>query len=80
MFIEFLVPLLALVRDFDDIIFFGRLCRPLTHGGRGGHGRRGGGIGEGLSGLRSYHLEFIDRPGRFFDPFIRHARTDATRL
>ena len=38
MFIEFLVPLLAFVGDFDDVFFFGRLRRPLTHVVRRAHG------------------------------------------
>ena len=38
--IEFLVPLLALVGDFDDVFFFGGLCRPLAYSCRSTHERR----------------------------------------
>lgn len=31
-FIEFLVPLLTLIGDFYEPLFFCGLCRPLTHG------------------------------------------------
>jgi len=44
MFIKFLVLLLTLGGDFDEVFFFGRLCRPLAHGGRRVHGRRYSGV------------------------------------
>lgn len=74
MSIEFLVPLLALVGDFDEVFFFGRLRRSLAHGVRSTHGKwYNEREGEERRAVRDlYH--FIDRPIR------RFRDSDATRF